>query len=164
MLKLVLIIALNCLEFPQASIYIYSDSDTYVVGPNMPIQSPAIPVTNIVSGWSASIPGAQWIWDAPYNIDPNIDQICTFTRIVYLYTIPSSATLNIAADHTLQTFINGLTTTCFCNGCWSSSSQITCDVTSFLRTGWNFIVFTVTNYASKSTNNPGGLLYSLVIS
>ena len=164
---LVFIIAIACLEISQASIYIYSDSNTYVVGPDVPVQSNAVIFPTIRSAWSASIPGAQWIWDAPYITDPTVTQICTFTRGFYLYDIPSTAILNFAADHTLQTFVNGWTTSCNCVACWTISTQSTCDIAFALKRGWNYIVFTVTNYGytdSRSSVNYGGLLYSLVIS
>ena len=166
MLKLILIIAVACLGTSYASITIYSDSNTDVVGADMPIQSPAVPVASIGPLWSASIPGAQWIWEASTVTNPTINQICTFTRGFYLYAVPTTAVLSIAADHTLQTFANGYVTKCDCIACWSASSQSSCDIASSLKRGWNYIVFTVTNYGAAgatTSTNFGGLLYSLVI-
>ena len=165
MLKLVYIVAFACLQLSSAGITIYSDSNTDVVGPDMPIQAPAVPLSFIHSAWG-SMPGAQWIWDAPSVTNPALDQSSTFSRGFYLYTTPSSATLKVAADNNLQTFVNGLPTTCNCNSCFSSSSQVSCNIASTLKPGWNHVVFTVINLGvsgSDYTSNPGGLLYSLVI-
>ena len=131
-----------------------------------PVQSPAVPLSFISQAWT-SIPGAQWIWDAPSVTNPALDQSSTFSRGFYLYTTPSSATLKVAADNNLQTFVNGLPTTCNCNSCFSSSSQVSCNIASTLKPGWNYIVFTVINTGAPGSDyasNPAGLLYSLVIS
>ena len=48
MLKLVYIVAFACLQLSSAGINIYSDSNTYVVGPDMPVQSPAVPLSYTV--------------------------------------------------------------------------------------------------------------------
>ena len=165
MLKLVYTLAFACLHLSSASINIYSDSNTDVVGPDMPIQSPAVPLSFISQAWT-SIPGAQWIWDAPSVTDPSFDQSSTFSRGFYLYTTPSSATLKVSADNKLQTFANGLPTTCNCSSCFSSSNQVTCNIASTLKPGWNYVVFTVINTGvsgSDYASNPAGLLYSLVI-
>ena len=51
MLKLVYIVAFACLQLSSAGINIYSDSNTYVVGPDMPVQSPAVPLSYTVPEW-----------------------------------------------------------------------------------------------------------------
>ena len=162
MLKLVYTVAFACLHLSSASINIYSDSNTDVVGPDMPIQAPAVPLSFISPAWT-SIPGAQWIWDAHSVTNPSLDQSSTFTRGFYLYTVLPTSTLRVAADNKLQTFVNGLSTYCNCPSCFVN--PVLCNIASALKPGWNYIVFTVINTGAPGSDyasNPAGLLYSLV--
>ena len=150
--------------FPQTTLAaectgatIVSDTNTISGG------EPAIVVSPISPYWTASIPGASWIWgNVPLNTQT--DQTLTFTRTFSLTNAPESASLSIAADDLFTATINGTQV--------SSNSEsdpfmsvYTVNVAPYLVSGENTITINATNLAFPKNNspvkNPAGLLYSL---
>ena len=60
------------------------------------------------SRWTASIPGASWIWVTPYVDNPAINESSTFVKTFTISGTPTSATLDINADNSYEVFVNGV--------------------------------------------------------
>jgi hypothetical protein len=104
-------------------------------------------------GWTATVPGATWIWTTnPADTD------VVFSAWFSLPGCPVSAKLYLAADDNVQTYINGVTASCYLTGAYTPSGQGVCDVTSYLKTGNNHLEFWVVNLGG-----PAGLIYNLVV-
>ena len=63
------------------------------------------------TAWTASIPGATWIWASGYcdAQSPSVNQFATFVKTVTLNTPVIGATLSVAADNDAEVFVNGNT-------------------------------------------------------
>ena len=147
----------------NATQIIVSDSVTKVDGhASVPVGTPY----NV--RWTASIPGATWIWSEDPIANPVVETTKTFTRNFYIIGTPLDATLNIAADNSYTVSVNG--------------HSVGADATEFnyqstgqdyytipaadLLSGTNTINFTVTNWAmvnGTTATNPAGLLYKLTV-
>ncbi len=145
---------------------IVSDSSTMVNGSSsMAVDNDTVTPGNQVPGpWTASIPGATWIWSDAQNDGAAATGTEVFTReFTWSSDATTSATLMIAADNTYSVEING-------NAVGSSSDEInftldtqdTYDVSQFLVNGTNTLEIAVTN-ADNGMDNPAGLLYKLDI-
>jgi hypothetical protein len=133
-----------------AVFYLYSDANTQAT-PLASISGPGVPQT-VAGGWTASIPGATWIWGSSGTE-------VLFSNWFSLNGQVTSAILNMAGDDNVQTIVNGnLVPACSGNSMWTSSAQITCDVTALLDTGANSLQFYVIN-----TGGPAGLLFKLTV-
>ena len=144
--------------------FVVSDTNVLVSGADVASQSNAVVTYSGNGGWSASIPGASWIWDAYAVSAPNIPQTVYFTKEFYVPGIPVSAILDVAADNSVWVILNGQAGICDTpNGSFSSSLQKRCTVTNFVVPGMNMIQFTVLNIAGGSSyqGNPAGLLFKL---
>jgi hypothetical protein len=146
------------------SFYIVSDTTNVVVGPDDTGFARAV-ATWVHPAWTASIPGATWIWDSYYVSDPANDQYVAFTNDFGVAGSVQSASLSVAADNQLWVYINGIPA-----GCDQVQSTyagaIQCDVTPYVFTGLNVITFQVKNIGVGGSNgqtNPGGLLYKLKV-
>ena len=150
--------------FPQKSFAAECDTVTVVSDTNTTSGGdPAVLISPISPYWTASIPGASWIW-GNVPLDTTTNQTLTFTRTFYLESAPSSATLSVAADDLFTATVNGTEV---------SSNQesdpfmavSTVNVAPQLVAGTNTITFAVTNLAFPKNDspeeNPAGLLYSL---
>lgn len=148
------------------SFYVASDTNNWVLGPSTPNGGQAVQVSP-VSAWTASIPGANWIWDSSAVTSPEIDQTCFFINEFFIQGTPISGSYQVAADNRVWTSINGQSVNCdVLSLSYTSSNQRTCDVTSFLKTGMNVIQITVTNDAQPGGNsgtNPAAVLYKLAL-
>ena len=135
---------------------IVSNSNTLATGPDMPIESNAVPCeTN--GAWTANIPGATWIWDRYSVSNPNIWQTVKFRTLIGIEGIPLVATLRIASDNNSSVSINGKNPGC--EGAWyNSGSEKNCSLLPYLVAGINTAEFVVTN-----TGGPAGLLYLIEI-
>lgn len=146
---------------------IFSGTSTYAVGPDLLTGGPAVPVYCGNSLWTASIPGATWIWDATQITNSAASQTVTFTDNFFVPCTLVSATLVIAVDNQLTTFtINGTPVTCPVNLSNTYTAAVTCDITRFVSQGVNKIVLAVQNtgvFLSTYQNNPAGLLYAINI-
>jgi hypothetical protein len=127
--------------------------------------------------WTASIPGASWIWYPDTSCiggspgDAPIETV-TFTKTFTLGT-PGTGTLYLAADNSATVTINGTTivgTTGDPTGLVSQDnfqSVATVDLTGYLVPGANTIVINGTNapyVCNTTTCNPAGVLASLTVS
>lgn len=148
------------------SFYVVSDTNNWVLGPDMQNGGNAVQISP-VSAWTASIPGAVWIWDSSSVSNPGIDQTSFFTNEFFIQGTPLSGSYQVAGDNLIWTSINGQSVNCdVLSNSFTSSAQRSCDVTSFLRTGMNVIQITVTNIGiagSSSSANPAGALYKLAV-
>lgn len=119
------------------------------------------------SAWTASIPGATWIWSTATVTDPTTDQSATFDKTFTVSGDVTSATLDIAADNSYQVWINGtLVGQDASEDNYSSYDEYTSTVVSALHSGTNTITVTVKNWGepgSTPSMNPAGLLYKLSI-
>lgn len=113
--------------------------------------------------WTASIPGATWIWSSFNVTDPSVDQTTLFTKSFTLSDPIASASLTIAADNNFTAAVNGTQVAADASGLNYGSPKIY-DVTAQLHTGMNAASFSVKNIGlvgSSPTSNPAGLLYKL---
>ena len=167
-LSILSIDAISCPSpaFMISSIYLVSDTSTLVTGPDVTGQVNAI----LASGgaWTAIIPGATWIWDAPTPTIPSTCQTVIYTKLFNIPGFPISAFLDVAADNYYWVNINGNTN--FCDSpstsTFTSSSQVRCNIQRYLFPGQNSVIFTVKNQADPGAvppGNPAGLLYSISI-
>ena len=113
--------------------------------------------------WTASIPGATWIWSTFNVTNPAIDQTTLFTKSFTLSDPILSASLTIAADNNFTASLNGTQVAADASGLNFGATKVF-DVTNKLHTGTNAASFSVTNIGlvgSTPTSNPAGLLYKL---
>lgn len=144
------------------SLTVVSDSQTQVNAHN------AIPLTFVHAGWTASIPGATWIWETDGPTDPTIDQPFTFTRTFNWSGPATAATLQVAADNFYQVSLNGdpVGGELSDENNFQAGTQDSYDVLASLTPGVNTLTFTVTNKGVPGSNgesNPAGLLFKLTI-
>ncbi len=148
----------------QCTINVVSDTTNQVVGDGF-----AKATYNENPLWTASIPGATWIWKTFFVPNPLQDEFQTFTKtfnIVATSTV-DSASLVMAADNSYTVSVNGTQVgadnTEFN---YFNENKDTYNVAAFLKNGTNTISFTVKNWAlanSTAQTNPAGLLYKLTI-
>jgi hypothetical protein len=121
----------------------------------------------VQGGWTASIPGATWIWSedpiTSLTSDPLNDVTQTFQKAFTVNGTITSATLNIAADNNFNADINGNIIGAGVDA-YASAQSLIVDPSWFIS-GTNTLNVDVTNtvlpLASDPTDNPAGLLYSL---
>jgi len=147
---------------PEASQTIVSDTNTLVSG------SPSVPVSPIHPRWTASIPGATWIWGENPIADAVNQTSETFTRTFTIVGTPTGATLDIAADNSYTVSVNGHDVGADSSEFnYQAEGQDTLTIPAAdLVSGTNTISFTVTNFAMDGgtmATNPAGLLYSLTV-
>ena len=147
--------------------YIMSDTYNMVVGPDSILPIKAVPVYNGNSYWTASIPGATWIWDAAVVSNPSIAQTCIFTNDFNVVGIPVGAMMDLAADNDLILYVNNqLVTQDSTGNSFTSSTQKQINIQQYLVTGLNSIKIQVTNWGVPGDNyqqNPAGLMYKIAI-
>jgi hypothetical protein len=133
--------------------YVFSDN-TNQATPLGSVSSAAMQIT-APSAWTASIPGASWIWTSESNTD------VLFSKWVSVPTNLASAVLTIAAKDSVQFFINGKDVVCSnYGGSYLIYTQFKCDITQYMITGVNSLKFYVVN---NNSGAPAGLLYQLMI-
>jgi hypothetical protein len=139
-----------------------SDAETLANG------SASVPTWDGNSRWTASIPGATWIWDEYLETSPEIDSIVHFERA---FDLPADATeisgtLLMSADNSFYARLNK-------NAVGNSQIEtnyfyvFSYSLDSFLTPGANSMEWEVKNWAQRhgtSYTNPGGLLYEVDIS
>ena len=108
-----------------------------------------------LNAWTASIPGAYWIWGAHNN---GRVMYCRFQRNFYVFHGLRNAILDVAADNNFSTFINRKYAYCSCGTsyCFLKSHQKRCYVKNYMHHGTNRLEFGVLNQGG-----PAGLLYRL---
>ena len=116
--------------------------------------------------WTASIPGATWIWDSYYVQDPLNGETVEFTRSFNIDGTVTSATIDVASDNTYAISVNGVSVGSSADlNNFQSATQDSYPVTN-LVSGTNSLAITAGNAAWPTTDpeaNPAGLLYRLIV-
>lgn len=153
----------SCTNCTDHTIEVVSDTSNIV----LPGGGNAVPVTFIHPAWTASIPGATWIWSVDPVANPTTDEFSTFEKSFNVSGVVTSAVLDIASDNSYKVWINGtLVGEDASENNFSSADQYTATVVSALQSGANTIKIEVKNWAlggGTSETNPAGLLYKLVV-
>jgi hypothetical protein len=143
----------------------YSDAGTVVVENN----TYATSTYKHASAWTASIPGATWVWEALQVLNPEVDTVKTFEETFTVAT-PTSATLDIAADNGYKVFVNGVMivdrSALENNFQTHTQTTFTTEVLNELVSGENTLRIEVNNMGVEGSNykgNPAGVLYKLVV-
>jgi predicted ribosomally synthesized peptide with SipW-like signal peptide len=169
----------NDVDCKTCSVMVKSDTSNQVTGTVGGIHPGPFPhsaalVTNINPAWTASIPGASWIWwtDPTPEAEKGIDTIYTFEKTFVWWGPITGATLvlNVGADNSYEVWLNG-TKIAGDNNEWNFTlaTQDTysgVQISPWIQQGQNTIEFKVKNWArpqGETWDNPGGLLYKLVI-
>lgn len=167
----------NGVDCKTCSVDIKSDTTNEVVSqvggtdPG-PFPHPAVLVSTINPAWTASVPGASWIWwtDPTPEAEKGIDTTYTFRKTFTWMGPISGATLNLAtaADNGYEVRLNG-------NLIGSDPSEQNYNAagqdsytgfSSAIVQGTNTLEIKVKNMlrpAGQTWDNPGGLLYRLTI-
>ncbi len=150
----------------SASASYISDTSTEVPGvENAVLLSPTHPA------WTASIPGASWIWTSNPVENPTNDGDLTkvFVENFIIVGTPTGGTLDVAADNSYSVKVNGnVVPVVFDQDNFQSSTQDSYNIGAFLVSGVNTIEFTVTNWESAEQSadpaaNPAGLMYKVSV-
>ncbi len=155
----------NDLSFvPPCEVEAYSDAGTVVIENNAYATS-----TYVHKNWTASIPGADWIWEAYQVIDPTVTTIKTFEE-TFTAVDPNTATLDVAADNGYRVFVNDelvADRTGNANNFQTHTQKtFTSEILDELVSGENTLRIEVTNSGVPNSNylqNPAGLLFKLVV-
>lgn len=118
------------------------------------------------SAWTASIPGAAWIWGDAMVATPTTDETQTFTATFDLTNAPTGAVLDVAADNSYSVSVGSLATSVTDENNFKPETQDTYTGITGLVAGTNTLTFTVTNKGvpgSTATDNPAGLLFKLTV-
>jgi hypothetical protein len=148
---------------------IVSDANNYVLGIQTPKITNAQACWSGYGGWTADIPGATWIWESYVITSGDPDELATFFNRFYVDGTPIKATLQVAVDNQVWTYINGLDVQCdSVPDTYTKQSQISCNVTKYINPGHNIITIEVNNRGwgccgVRGYDNPAGLLYKLEI-
>jgi hypothetical protein len=119
------------------------------------------------TSWTASIPGAKWIWSSFLVADPVSDTTVVFQRS---FNVPAGAqklsgSLVIAADNSYVCTLNGTAVGSDATEFnYFESSKDTWDLSASLKPGVNVLECTVKNWAQwygSAYTNPAGLLYKV---
>lgn len=116
--------------------------------------------------WTASIPGASWIWGDDPVADPVGETVQTFEKSFDWYGGVANATLQIAADNSYEFNLDGDVDGDAAENNHALETQDSYDVTSSIDEGTNLLAIAVTNWEQKggtTESNPAGLLYKLTI-
>lgn len=113
-------------------------------------------------GWTASIPGATWIWQAS-STPP--DATVSFEKTFTAACAVLSAHLDIAADNSYKVFIDGVEVAADASATnFTLATQDSYDLTSVVTPGTHTLRIDVTNVGVFNANsNPAGLLYRFVV-
>jgi hypothetical protein len=108
------------------------------------------------SAWTASIPGATWIWNSG-ALPPN--ETVAFEKTFTVVGTVLSATLDIASDNSYQVFIDGVPVAADASAVnFTLATQDAHDLTASVTPGVHTLRIEVTNISG-----PAGLLYRFVI-
>ncbi len=148
----------------NGSLAIVSDGET------MANDKAAVGTWDQHTSWTASIPGAKWIWSSFLVLDPIGDSSVKFSR---KFNIPEGGQklvggLVIAADNSYLCTLNGMQVgSDVTEFNYFESGKDTWDISGALKPGANLLVCTVKNWAQwygSPYSNPAGLLYKLTAS
>jgi len=157
----------------------YADMIVTSNGSELVDDGPATSVATWVHpGWTASIPGATWVWETLNIVDPTVDTTKLFTKYFVLPGVAQTATLKIATDNSYKVSINSNSEVYVDGGEYNftAEGQDTytgdvldmgpADLVDYLNEGGNTFDFEVKNWGlpgSTPESNPAGLLYELNI-
>lgn len=123
--------------------------------------NPAV-ATYVHPAWTASIPGATWIWESAIVADGEATTTVSFTKSFTVMDEINSATLNVAADNSYVVYVNG--TPVASSTATTYNAPDTIDLSAYVIEGANTLRIDVTNDAmagASGTDNPAGLLFGL---
>jgi hypothetical protein len=147
-------------ESTQESLTIVSDTDTFTGS------APAV-ATWTHPVWSASIPGATWIWNSYYVSLPAEGETVDFSREFNIEGTVTSAALDIATDNTYSVSVNGTLIGSSADlDNFRLGTQDHYDVTQLTDNSVNTLTASVNNPYWNTTDptvNPAGLLYKLSV-
>lgn len=115
--------------------------------------------------WIDTLPFAKWIWSAYHVANPTTEETKTFVKTFNLDVIPSSATIDVAADNGFILEVNGMVIADKFAIETNYGSTVSYPVTNLVA-GVNTIRMKVKNFGlagSTSESNPAGALYRLHI-
>ncbi len=120
----------------------------------------AVPVATS-SAWTASIPGATWIWQASSTV-PNA--VVAFEKSFTVVGTVLSAQLSIAADNSYKVFIDGVQVAADPSATnFTTATQDVYDLTVNVTPGTHMLRIEVKNNGTFSSLNPAGLLYKFEV-
>jgi len=155
----------SCASGTQLSIL--SNASTLANGPDTnSIWTNATPTYSKNPSWTASIPGATWIWDNYTVSNPAENQTVQFKREFSIPGTVKDAILKIATDNDGKFSINSKTSASWVTSDLSYYAATSFNVTNVIAKGSNLIHFNVTNIGIAGSTpelNPAGLLYNLTI-
>lgn len=149
---------------PTCNVTIVSDTTNTV---NELGDATAAALTFIHTAWTASVPGATWIWGTDPVADTTVTTSQTFKKTFDFNGPVTAATLNVAADNSYTVKLNGVTIGGDVSGDnFALGTQDTYNNVAGIITGTNTLEITVTNIGVANSNaaaNPAGLLYKLSV-
>jgi hypothetical protein len=130
--------------------------------------APAVETWPLNPRWTATIPGATWLWDAYFEGTPVSGRTLDFDRSFVLpgEAINLSAILSISADNSYETWVNGWPTGADPTEFGYFAPADVWDVTDAVMPGENLFEARVVNWpmaGGTETSNPGGLLYCVSV-
>lgn len=162
----------NGVDCKTCSIQIVSDDTNEVVAKN---GSPVTPynaeeLTFIHSAWTASVPGAEWIWEQDPVTQEDVTNNVNYTfRKTFTWFGPiAGATIDlaVASDNSYEVYLNGILVGSDPSENNFSSADTIVSIDDDIVQGTNTLEIIVTNKAvsgSTPRGNPAGLLYKLTI-
>ncbi len=151
-------VAFNVMKEVPAQCELVINSDTTTVVDESNTRAVA---TYTHGAWTASIPGATWIWDVATVTDPVNDTTRTFIETFTVAT-PTSATLEIAADNGYQVYLNGVLVSD--KLAIERNFGTATSLPLMLQNGANELKIVVKNFALAGAtyqSNPAGVLFKL---
>ncbi len=135
------------------------------------VLSPAVATYNQNPRWTASIPGATWVWSSYFAQEPVSGETKTFVKTFYTSTpVIGPATLNLATDNNYEVYLNGVRIYADPSEFnYFLAEQDTYNLAPHIRNGKNVLRFQITNMPSAAglaatpQINPGGLLFKLAM-
>ena len=115
-----------------------------------------------VGAWTASIPGATWIWKSAATL-PN--ETVAFEKNFTVVGAVVSALLDIASDNSYKVFIDSVEVAAdAAENNFQLATQDVHNLTASVTTGTHILRIEVKNVGTYNTStNPAGLLYKLVV-
>ncbi len=150
-------------EPEMCEITMVSDEGTVVVENN----AFAVPTYNSHPNWTASVPGATWVWETFFVQNPLVDTTKTFEE-TFIVDEVETAVLTVAADNSYKVFINDVEVGGDAGeyNFRAGDEDVYPDLTSYIVDGENTLRIEVKNWAlgdSTPESNPAGVLYKLVV-
>jgi len=162
----------NGVDCKTCSVEIKSDTTNQVVARNgVPVLAyNASALTFVHPAWTASIPGATWIWEANpvKQADTTVNVSYTFRKTFTWFGPISGATINlaVASDNMYVVYLNGTQVGADASENNFSSADTIVNIDDNIIQGTNTLEVVVTNKAMAGgtpAGNPAGLLYKLTI-